>query len=83
MVEVTQKVKRLLPGGAPDEETQEIMSRLSDLHQWCALMGQKDSGGVPASMLVQDVRAFIVERLYPNAIAARAAIRALSPEQGE
>ena len=62
-----------LPGGAPDQETQEIMGKLSDLQQWCALMGRKDSGGVPAANLVADVRVFIVERLYPRAIAAKQA----------
>jgi hypothetical protein len=35
MVEVT----RMLPGGAPDDETQDLMARLSDLQMWCFLMG--------------------------------------------
>jgi hypothetical protein len=57
----------LPPGGAPDTETAELMQRLSDLQQWCFLMTQKDSGGIAAGRLVQDVRVFIVERLYPRA----------------
>lgn len=65
------EAKRPIPGGAPDLETHELMNRLQDLQMWCALMGRKDSGGVEAARLVQDTRAFIVERLYPNAIAAR------------
>jgi hypothetical protein len=62
----------LLPGGAPDLEVFQIMQRLSDLTQWCALMARKDSGGTEAARLVQDVRCLIVERLYPRAIAAKA-----------
>lgn len=61
---------RTLPGGAPDQETQDLMSRLSDLQMWCALMGRKDSGGPEAARLIQDTRAFIVERLYPNVVRA-------------
>jgi hypothetical protein len=64
------EVTRMLPGGAPDDETQDLMARLSDLQMWCFLMAQKDSGGAEAGRLVQDTRAFIVERLYPNAIRA-------------
>lgn len=58
------------PGGAPDQETFDLMNRLSDLQMWCVLMGQKDSGGTSAARLVQDVRAYIVERQYPRARAA-------------
>lgn len=58
-------------GGAPDQETADLMQRLSDLQQWCFLMTQKDSGGLPAGQLVQDVRVFIVERLYPRAALSR------------
>lgn len=61
----------LLPGGAPDLEVFQLMERLSDLTQWCALMMRKDSGGVEAARLVQDVRCLIVERLYPRAMAAK------------
>ena len=59
--------KRIIPGGAPDQETADLMHRLSDLQTWCALMARKDSGGSEAARLVQDARAFIVERLYPQA----------------
>jgi hypothetical protein len=58
------------PGGAPDRETFDLMKRLSDLQGWCVLMASKDSGGLPAAQLVQDVRAYIVERQYPRARAA-------------
>lgn len=61
------------PGGAPDQETFDLMNRLSDLQTWCAMMARKDSGGIPAAQLIQDTRAFIVERLYPGTIAAKAA----------
>ena len=61
-----------IPGGAPDRETAELMARLSDLQAWCVMMAQKDSGGIAAGQLVQDTRVFIVERLYPRAIAAKA-----------
>jgi hypothetical protein len=67
------------PGGAPDAETADLMARLSDLQQWCVLMSRKDSGGIPASSLIQDTRVFIVERLYPRAIAARANALAKEP----
>lgn len=60
----------LLPGGAPDLEVFQLMTRLSDLNQWCALMARKDSGGAEAARLVQDARCLIVERLYPRAMAA-------------
>ena len=53
-----------LPGGAPDQEVQDIMNRLSDMQTWCFLMTRKDSGGMEAGRLVQDVRCLIVERLY-------------------
>lgn len=71
MTDVDAIVADELPGGAPDAETADLMNRLSDLQTWCALMGRKDSGGVPAAQLVQDTRAFIVERLYPRAVRAR------------
>lgn len=63
------------PGGAPDQETRDLMNKLSDLQTWCALMARKDSGGAHAGRLIQDTRAFIVERLYPAAVRARAAIQ--------
>ena len=63
--------QRIISGGAPDQETADLMQRLSDLQQWCFLMTQKDSGGLPAGQLVQDVRVFIVERLYPRAVASQ------------
>ena len=56
-----------------DQETQHLMTRLSNLQQWCVLMTRKDSGGLPAADLIQETRCFIVERLYPRAIAALAA----------
>lgn len=68
---VEKDAKPTIPGGAPDQETADLMNRLSDLQGWCALMARKDSGGIEAARLVQDARAFIVERLYPRAIAAR------------
>lgn len=58
------EVQRKFPGGAPDAETHALMARLSDLQMWCALMAQKDSGGVPAAQLIQETRAFIVERVF-------------------
>lgn len=59
--------RKLFPGGAPDAETHELMARLSDLQMWCVLMSQKDSGGVAAARLIQDTRAFIVERVFHGA----------------
>jgi hypothetical protein len=60
------------PGGAPDAETFALMNELSGLQTWCVMMSRKDSGGVPAADLIQRTRAFIVERLYPNAVRALA-----------
>lgn len=72
--QLTAKVEgETFPGGAPDQETHDLMHKLSDLQMWCVLMAQKDSGGTHAARLIQDTRAFIVERLYPGAIRARAA----------
>lgn len=69
MTDLTEREKQpFLPGGAPDQEVQNIMTRLSDLQTWCFLMSRKDSGGMEAGILVQDVRCLIVERLYPKAI---------------
>ncbi len=61
----------LLPGGAPDLEVHQIMDRLGDLQLWCAAMARKDNGGIEAARLVQDTRCLIVERIYPQAKAAR------------
>lgn len=67
-----QRPARIFPGGAPDQETFDLMNRLDDLQTWTLLM---TTHGAPkareAMTLVQDVRCFIVERLYPNAIRSR------------
>ena len=61
-----------IAGGAPDAETAYLMQRLSNLQTWCVLMMRKDNGGVPAADLIQETRAFIVDRLYPRSAALRA-----------
>lgn len=63
------QIARTWPGGAPDQETFDLMCKLDDLQTWMTLMMCKQ---VPrareASDLVQETRAFIVSRLYPRAI---------------
>lgn len=49
---------------APDQRTADLMQRLSDLQTWCVLMARFDSGGASAASLVQETRAFIVDRMF-------------------
>ena len=57
---------KTFPGGAPDQETHDLMAALSDLQTWTVLLATK---GVPkaaqAMDLVQQTRAFIVSRVFP------------------
>lgn len=63
---------KMFPGGAPDQETFDLMKDLDRMQGWAtALMCRQTPGAREAYDLCQRTRAFIVERLYPNAIAAR------------
>lgn len=60
------------PGGAPDQETHDLMAELSDLQTWTLLMTMRNQPKAREAMdLVQKVRAFIVERTFPRALANR------------
>lgn len=56
---------KLRPGGAPDQETADLMHELSNLQTWAVLLATK---GVPKASdaidLIQRVRVYIVERTY-------------------
>ena len=59
---------RMLPGGAPDQETFDLMVELDRLQTWTTLlMGRQVPMAREAYDLVQRTRCFIVERLYSGA----------------
>lgn len=59
---------KLWPGGAPDEETFNLMNDLDRMQTWAvALVCKQTPGAREAIDLTQRTRCFIVERLYPGA----------------
>jgi hypothetical protein len=56
------------PGGAPDQETADLMHDLSRMQTWAtALACRQTPGAREAIDLCQRVRVHIVERTFPNA----------------
>ena len=66
--ETEARVTRMLPGGAPDQETADLMAELDRLQTWTTLlMCRQVPMAREAYDLVQRTRCFIVERLYSGA----------------
>lgn len=66
-------LRKTFPGGAPDEETFNLMGALDDLQTWTTLlMTRQVPKAREAYDLVQQTRAFIVERVFhAQAMSAR------------
>jgi hypothetical protein len=59
---------RMFPGGAPDQETHDLMHDLSRMQTWAvALACSRTPGAREAMDLLQRTRCFIVERVFPSA----------------
>lgn len=59
----------MFPGGAPDQETADLMHDLSRMQTWAvALACRQTPGAREAIDLCQRTRAYIVQRTFPNAI---------------
>ena len=65
VAETEARIVETFPGGAPDQETFNIMRELDDLQTWTTLLMCRN---VPKARdaydLVQRARAFIVERVF-------------------
>lgn len=65
-------IEETFPGGAPDQETFDLMHDLNRMQTWAtALMCRQTPGAREAYDLCQRTRAYIVERQFPRARAAR------------